>query len=275
MAGLVAGIAVTVFGGDVLDGLRGEQRQAPVAALVADATEGETFEPAPVVSDRDLPAGAPAPTPGAAVERFLEAEVARDHERSFALLVAEQRQSYATPANWRAAHGSIFPVVGFDIVDDAAPTGRVVVDVRYRPGLDEVIGLVPGRARTAWTVRREGGGWLVDVGAVDIEPSYPSQRDVRGVVRRWVDARQACRPAAEYAGGLVGRASLADGLCRTPGSLAIGPVTALAPADSAAFVSAFGPPAASWARAVQLAGPVELTVVLAPVGDEWLVVGVV
>jgi hypothetical protein len=43
---------------------------------------------------------------------------------------------------------------------------------------------------------------------------------------------------------------------------------------TAQVVAAFGPDASSWTRSVALSGPSELSVVTAPYGDRWVVVGV-
>ena len=45
--------------------------------------------------------------------------------------------------------------------------------------------------------------------------------------------------------------------------------------SAAVVTNAFGPAAAQWARVVSLDGPLPLDVVTAPMGDRWLVVGVV
>ena len=45
-------------------------------------------------------------------------------------------------------------------------------------------------------------------------------------------------------------------------------------AMTAQVVAAFGPDALGWARSVELTGAAELSVVTAPLGDRWVVVGV-
>jgi hypothetical protein len=44
--------------------------------------------------------------------------------------------------------------------------------------------------------------------------------------------------------------------------------------ESGPFVTAFGPETGSWARVVPVTAPVSLRAVVAPIGDEWVVVGV-
>jgi hypothetical protein len=45
-------------------------------------------------------------------------------------------------------------------------------------------------------------------------------------------------------------------------------------ADPSPVLNAFGPDAAAWARVVDVRRPAPLQVVVAPVDDKWLVVGV-
>jgi hypothetical protein len=40
-------------------------------------------------------------------------------------------------------------------------------------------------------------------------------------------------------------------------------------------LAAFGPEASIWARVVRVSGPIDLDVFTAPLGEEWVVVGVV
>ena len=44
--------------------------------------------------------------------------------------------------------------------------------------------------------------------------------------------------------------------------------------DAAPFLAAFGPEASTWARVVTVTEPVPLRAVVAPIGQEWLVIGV-
>lgn len=277
-AGLVLGIGVSVFADDVSELVRGDTGSAVRTA--EPAAPGERQEFSPVVADR--PAGeevaaTPAATPSQAVERFLAAEVERDHERSFALLSAAGRSTYDSPAAWRASHASFFPVSGFDVrgVNDAGTSTSVVVDMRYASSLDEVLGLVPARAEVTWPVVKESGGWLVDFDGAGIDARFPAEDGAAEAARTWATARQSCDKATEYSAGLVGAATLAERLCRAKGRLVLGPVSPLDSSDNSAMVSAFGAPAAIWARTVRISGPVELTAVLAPVDDRWLVVGIV
>lgn len=54
----------------------------------------------------------------------------------------------------------------------------------------------------------------------------------------------------------------------------VGPPLPLDALDAAPFLAAFGPEATSWARVVAVTDPVPLRAVVAPIGQEWLVIGV-
>lgn len=274
--GLLAGLLVAVFGGDVLARVRGDHPAGPADSSVTRDIRQDVDPVVTVAKDDEGVAPSPAASPGEAVERFLAAEVEGDHARSLALLTQAGRVEYRSAAAWRAAHANIFPVRSYEMgtVDERAADAEVLTRIRYRSTLDEVIGLVPARAQAAWRVLRESGGWLVDFDATEVTPILPDDTGASASVRRWVAARQRCEPAEEYSAGLVGRATLADRLCGTDGPPSLGPVGRLDPSDGAPFVSAFGAPAATWARTVDVRSPVALTVVLAPVEDRWLVVGV-
>ena len=45
-------------------------------------------------------------------------------------------------------------------------------------------------------------------------------------------------------------------------------------ADAAPFLAAFGPEVGIWARVVDVETPIALRLVLAPIGEQWRVVGV-
>jgi hypothetical protein len=95
-------------------------------------------------------------------------------------------------------------------------------------------------------------------------------------VRAWATSLQACdasSPAAAWSGGLIGTAAPADELCGNRDRLRLGRVEPLDAADAAPFTAAFGEDFAVLARVVPVLAPVELRAVVAPLGDEWLVVG--
>lgn len=219
-------------------------------------------------------AGTPAASPVEAVEQFLAAEAAADFERSYSLLTQEQRVEYGSAAAWTDAHADFPPVTNHEVIE--AVVDRVVTEVEYRSSLDEVIGLVPARARVEWVTVREANGWLVDFDAAALEPLYPGDADVPDVVAEWAQAHQDCAEPEQYEGALVATADLrraVEALCDSPGRITTSDAGALDEFDASALVSAFGTDALSWARAVDLRGPVAVTVIVAPVDDRWLVVG--
>jgi hypothetical protein len=67
---------------------------------------------------------------------------------------------------------------------------------------------------------------------------------------------------------------LADQLCGLTGQLVAARPASLDEAMTTSVVAAFGPEAVHIARTVELHGAAELSVVTAPFGDDWVVVGV-
>lgn len=266
---VAVGIAVTM----------GSQRlgdDAPEGdATVLGADEVTTLDEGPGPRLEAPATGAtPAQSPLAAVETFLAAEVSGDLARSHRLLSDADRATYPNVAAWTSAHADFFPIESFDVV--RADGDQVVTTVRYRSSLDEVVGLVPARADVTWTVVPVDGGWLVDHGAARLQALHPEDAEAVDAVVAWSLDRQRCRRPEEYGGGLVATADLvaaADELCDGPRPMVAATVGTLDGGDASAFVSAFGPQATGWARTVAITAPVQLTVVLAPVDDRWLVVG--
>jgi len=228
----------------------------------------------PARPDALVAAGAaPATGPVAAVEAFLLAESAADFEASWRLLAAEDRQHWSTAATWVAAHEAFAPITGFAVRGGADGDGLVPVELQLRAGLDNVLGLVPPRADATFATVAEDGGWRVAFTRSTSEPRYADDVGATDAARSWAEARQRCEDAPEY-GNLVGLTGLADRLCRAEGVVAAGAPTPLPDVDATRFVSAFGPGVLAWSRAVELQGPAPLRAVLAPVGDQWLVIGV-
>lgn len=232
-------------------------------------------EPMPLAEPGgEVAAGTPAASPTDAVGQFLAAEASGDFAASYSVLTEDQRSQYGSAAAWTNAHADFLPVTGYEIVGERGD--RVSTEVEYRSSLDEVVGLVPARASVEWVVVQEPGGWLVDFDASSVEPLYPDDADAPAAVSEWAQAHQECSEPEQYDGALVATADLrraAETLCDSTARIATGDAEALDEFDASPFVSAFGTDAISWARAVPLRGPAELTVVVAPVDDRWLVVG--
>ena len=124
----------------------------------------------------------------------------------------------------------------------------------------------------------EDGGWRVSYAGTRIQPLYPSDVDASSAVRAWVDVYQRCvlpGPDLEYASGVAGVPALTAQLCRAPGDIEVAAAKPLGDRpDPSSAIAAFGPAADSWARVVHVKKPIALNVVAAPLGDHWIVIGV-
>jgi hypothetical protein len=218
-----------------------------------------------------------ADSPQAAVEQFLAAEAASDHDASFALLADDVRLEYGTAEAWAADHpDALPPVTGFALDGETTGGGgraEVPTVTTYRSSLDPVVGLVPARARTRWVAVEEDGGWAVDVAATTQETVLPPEGDAVKAVQAWAEEQQRCGAPEQYEGGLRGRSDLAAALCGAKGALRATEVGPLSEIDAPPLQNSFGAEAVSWARTVALEGPVPLRAVVAPVDDRWLVIG--
>jgi hypothetical protein len=230
------------------------------------------WEPRPATPPPD-----PAPGPADAVARFLDAEARRDFVTSYTLLAPSERERHRSPASWAAFHSSLAPVSGFRIVSELPDEDRTTIRVELllEPSLDEVIGLVPARADATLVTERAEGGWLVVHSAGKVEPIYTPDTGAGPAVEGWAAQRQQCGAPAEYRGGLIGVPALADRLCRASRVRVGAPRRLAAYGDAAPLVSAFGPDVTFWAREVPVeSDAVSLRAVVAPLCDNWLVVGV-
>lgn len=226
-----------------------------------------------------VPPGADATDPRAAVEGFLEAEIELDFTSSFGFLSAATRAEYGSPERWVAAHADVLPPVrAYEIEEVEDPDGggqaEVAALVTFEPSLDQVVGLVPERSQVRWVTASDGGSWGVDLGTSSFEPLYPSDDAAPAAVRAWAEAHQACGPAPSWDGNLVGSPALADSLCGAEGAVEVGDPAPLAEVDASPVLAAFGPGASDWARVVPVTAPSELRAVVAPIGQQWLVIGV-
>jgi hypothetical protein len=250
--------------------LTGSDDAAPSATIDTDVGQAT---PLPDGGGSVAP-GSPAASPQAAVEAFLDAEAAGDFDTSYELLSEAQRAAYGSAAAWTNAHADFFPVVGHRVVGTA--DGSVTAEVEYRSGLDEVVGLVPARGVVEWALVEEADGWSIDFDASAVTPVYPDDATAADAVAEWAAANQRCEEPVQYEGALVATADLirtAESLCDTDGRIDAGPARTLDEFDASPLVSAFGTDSLAWARAVDLTGPAELTVAVAPIDDRWVVVG--
>jgi len=219
--------------------------------------------------------GGGAPDPLTAVGRYLEAEVAGDTAGSFLVLSTTDRGRYTSPAKWEQAHRALPPIVGYRLgaVTDGGDRTTVAVDLDLAAGLDVVVGDIPAHATATWATVREGDAWFVSLDDSALEAVYPSDATAADATAAWVAARQRCSIASEFE-TVVGSPALAEPLCGSQKAAVIGSPEPLEPTDGAPVVAAFGDRATDWARVVSVRGPTSLRAVLAPVGDDWIVVGV-
>jgi hypothetical protein len=220
---------------------------------------------------------AAAPTPTDAVQRFLDFEIARDYDASYGLLSAGDRALAVTRAGWSSSHADIPAFAGYALGPPDVATDDAVVpaDVRLRAALTPSTGLVPSRASAQFRTVAEDGGWRVAFDESTLTPRFLSQSKAPAAVRTWARARVQCRRAPEYVAGLIGASARAAALCGADGAIRTGRARALPDtAQDQPFLAAFGGDVHQWARVVRLESPVRQDVVVAPVGEQWLVVGV-
>jgi hypothetical protein len=274
--GLVAAIAA---GCSASDGERSTAAPSPLESFVPSTlSEVPDFESAALPPEPSR--GDPAGDPVDAVRRYLAAAASGDAEGSYAVLSAASRESAGSVADWAETASQRPTVIDFELDATAsiAPDGvqAVIVpgDVTLEPRLDEVSGFVPARAEVEWKVVAEDGGWKVDIDGSTLTPVLPDETGASAAAELWAATRQQCGVAGEYDGSLLGSPVLGERLCGLEGELVAGPAAPLDESMTAQVVAAFGPDALGWARSVELSGAAQLSVVTAPLGDHWVVVGV-
>lgn len=261
-----------------------EQTASPPNAnprfALSELSDARVAKPLPeAVSDPALveaPAAA-AGTPVAAVTGFLDAEVSRDFAASYGRLGATDRLRAGSGAAWSELHAQLPAITGFTVGEARSAPGRAEVDaeVELTAGLDAIVGLVPAHARAVWIAVPEDGGWRVDFASSELVPTYPPDADAADATRSWVSARSNCRGARQQSDQLLGAPGLANDLCGAEGPVRVGtPAPLRAGVGVEQFVAAFGAEVFGWARAVPVHSPAPMSVVLAPIGDRWVVIGV-
>lgn len=245
---------------------------------IVPAPPTEMPEFAPPVAQPELPA--PPSSPTEAVRQYVWAEIAGDAVRSYTLLSEAGRIAAGSQADWIAESFQRPTIVDFDVDATAQPdaaqrsTRTVVGTVTLEPRLDEVSGFVPAEAEVDWRLVAEDGGWRIDIANSTLYPVLPDEEGAARAAMEWAQARQECTVAAEYPGSLLGTPVLGDQLCDIAGDFTAAPPAPLGDVLTTEVVAAFGPDATAWARTVALSGAADLTVVTAPLGDRWVVVGV-
>ena len=218
------------------------------------------------------------PGPVAVVERFLTAEIAGDFEESFELLSQADQEAAGGVDGWVAEHYLVVPTIrGFRLTADTADGTRAEVStgLSLEADLDQVVGLIPGDANATWVLVEERDDWRVAFTESRIAPVFLDDSTVSTAVAEWVSSRQSCLPETDRDLAILGFPTLADPLCEATGSVTVsGPSSLEDAADAAPFLAAFGPEVGIWARVVTVQTPIALRVVAAPIGDQWVVIGV-
>jgi hypothetical protein len=280
---VAAGVAIVLVpralngsGGDDVASPRSANPRVQLSTL-ADARVAKPL-PQAMTNPADVePPAAPAATPTAAVTEFLDAETAGDFASSYGRLSAPDRLRTASRSEWTNLHAQLPTVRGFTLGETRSTPGRAEIDaeVQLKPALDTIVGLVPSRAHAVWVAVAEDGGWRIDFDSSSLVPEYPPDAAAVDAAKSWVSARTQCRRGPQYRDGLLGLPALANDLCGARGPVRVGTAAPLRTGDGVEpFVAAFGPDVFTWARTVPVQSPTPLSVALAPIGDRWVVIGV-
>jgi len=220
----------------------------------------------------------PAPSAPAAVEALLRAEQAGDRAQSYRLLAPASRAVYPSAVEWTKRRNELPAVTGFS-VEDKVEAGTVASMVQHEPGLDPFIGLSAARERQVWKVVPSGAGWLVEAEPT-VQVIVPDEAGASTAALKWARAVQACdRPAARAAQAadlVLGTATGPDQLCSTSVTVSAARANPTPGGPSTQpLVAEYGADVLEWSRTVAITGaPRPFSLVLAPLGDAWKVVGV-
>ncbi len=231
-----------------------------------------TAELAAVVIEHEGPGEA---SPQKAAVAFAAALESGDLARSFDLLSIADQQRYRTTSKWGQSARTIFGiVVGQDA--PAADDDDVVSTLTLQAGLDAIAGLTPPSAVVTWGTVDEDG-WRIDLGSTSIEAQLVSDDTTVDGAREWLAAGSACDPeAASDRAAFVGSdARFLQSICESAGAVSIASDSEpIDPVTAAPLISRFGADADSWARTVEVRSPIPGRLVLAPIGEQWLVIDV-
>ena len=243
---------------------------ADAAALLARGGDGET-----------LPARSGATTPREALTKWLDATVGDDYKAAFSFLDSESRTSAANPKRFQRLRNNAFPPLvryftDTVTVNEQGSTASLTVETGSNPTLDTTNGLIAPTAKLSFVTHREQGRWYVSMNDIVVTQHYPVD-DAASVSasQGWLAARQQCRSTNEWT-ALYGNGApdLVQRLCNGHGKLEVS--ATVQPyrqrADGAQLLAAFGPAIGAWARVVQVQGPTQFDLVLAPIGARWVVI---
>ena len=179
------------------------------------------------------------------------------------------------PADWARRRTQLPAITGF-VVKQAA-SDRVTVELSHTPGLDPFLGLSPATETAVYTVRSEHGGFLVDAEAA-ITPVFPPEADAATAAAAWAARIQACDQPGARTFQAVDQLFISlrqpIALCTAKGSVEVGAVGRLDPGPASQdIVGQYSTDALSWCRVVPITAPIRIRVILAPIGNEWKVLG--
>ncbi|MGI9018222.1 MAG: hypothetical protein ACR2HR_14155 [Euzebya sp.] len=283
IAAVVIGLAVGVGAALLLRPSSGGSDTRLPAATGDTTRDGDPDAAAELPEPDPVTSADQAEDPESAIRGFLAAEAIQDWDTSYTFLTQSLKDvAYTTPASWISQHADFPTVTGYRVddiqVDEDAGTARVLTLTGFDAKLDPVIGLVAARGRTTWSLEQQDDGlWRVNTNGTENQPLYPNSEGASDAVRNWVDARVACEDTSDLEAGLVGSPSQARLLCEEdqddPVQIeAIGPLTDSS--DVATLLAQFGPDVFAWARTARVQATTPIVAVLAPIGQEWRVVGV-
>jgi len=273
----IGAVALTQRGGN------GPKRRPPTPSVVAFhfPTHGVVHSVAVDVAPAD-PFVEPA-SARAALEDFLGAERDGRTAHSFRLLTSADQQDVVSAAAWAESSANRPAPLTFAVTSEqsTADGEQISVVVTRRPSLDQFAGFVSAQATQVWHVVREGDSWRVGAEPVAEDPALPPVAAAADIAGRWAQASSACNRAGatslEGVPDLTAPEDLLRAPCAERGSWTVtGPVTTLDRApDPQAFVEAYGPDVGTWIRLVPVLGPrTHFFVAVAPLGDDWRVIGV-
>ena len=221
------------------------------------------------------------PSGRAAVESFLAAERDGDSDMAYMLLAAADRDAAGSSQAWAAARPDRANPTGVQVLSDSAGGEGVdvAVAVTRQPSLDPFAGFVSARATQTWRAVQEDGRWRVRAEPVAEQLVLPPLAAATAPAKAWAQALASCDSggAVRLQAGpqLYGASDLVGTPCRERGVWSAGAPVGVDRGDVQPLLEAYGPDLSSWARLVPVQGPrTKFFVAVAPVGDDWRVIGV-
>jgi hypothetical protein len=267
---MALGITTLLVGGVIVVTRPGHATSDHIAPPIPAASAKPTSISIPTV---DRAPGTVAASPSAAVTAFLQAEIDRRFADSLAIMSDADRTSAGPLEIWSQRHADLPTYTGFTV--DRADGNSVVTTVSMVPQLDETTGYTPASAHITWTTIQEAGGYRLSLDSSTSQPVIPDPAGAKAAALAWADGQQHGQSVAQYTGNLLGQSGVTEGLQQVTGTFTASEPNGLESfAQPSVVTSAFGPDAATWTRVVNLSGPMNIAVVTAPLGDQWVVVAV-